>query len=156
MHVRSFFLCPKVPNRRDFSLVFRALPSGNLPIVSIDHFLNELFMNIVYGYESRSRHGDYLPRPIRMPISGWLSEVTPWKSDKNYYKSSIQLYRLAMCRNWGIYTAKRSGVHNLGTCLCTHSLQALHTTHKCTFVRKLVNCECTRKFPSCALQILLC
>ena len=30
----------------------------------INHFLTVLFMNIAYGYESHSRHGDYLLRPI--------------------------------------------------------------------------------------------
>ena len=53
--------------------------------------------DIVYGYESSSRHGDYLPRPIvgllystcttctvieRVPVSGWLRKVTPWKCDE--------------------------------------------------------------------------
>ena len=33
-------------------------------VADIDHFRNELFINIVYGYGSRLRHGDYLPRPI--------------------------------------------------------------------------------------------
>ena len=39
----------------------------------IDHFFNVLFMTIAYGYESRWRHGDYLPRPIvglLVPVSG--------------------------------------------------------------------------------------
>ena len=38
--------------------------SYSFRLIYIDHFRNELFMNLVYGYESRSRHGHYLPRPI--------------------------------------------------------------------------------------------
>ena len=31
---------------------------------NIDHFRNELFINPASGYESRTRHAEYLPRPI--------------------------------------------------------------------------------------------
>ena len=78
----------------------------------IDHFRNVLFMNIAYGYESRSCHGDYLPRHIvhgiasttviaQVPVSVWLREVIPWKSDEGLLQVPLPTSRVR-------YVEKRS------------------------------------------------
>ena len=68
----------------------------------IDHFRNELFMTIVYGYESRSRHSDYLPRPVVGLLILLYSREYLFLPDcamlliekamNDYYKSLIQLH----------------------------------------------------------------
>ena len=68
--------------------------------------------NIVYGYESRSRHGNYLPRLIVGLLVVLYSREYLFLPDfamllfekamNDYYKSIIQHHGLDMWRNWVI------------------------------------------------------